>query len=53
MAHTIRRPKDPTQVAVIVCKMATGQVPNDKADVLGTAGNLGTTAVYEVERISN
>lgn len=40
MVHKIRchrRPKDPAQLANHVVKMATGQVPIDKVDVLGAA----------------
>ena len=39
MGHTHRRrrpkrPKDPAQLANLVVKMATGAVPNDKAEIL-------------------
>lgn len=36
------RPKDPAQLAKLVVDMATGKIPNDKAQVLGRtpAGEL-------------
>ena len=31
-----KRPKDPAQLAVMIGRMATGEIPNDKAEVLDT-----------------